>query len=417
MILLVLLTLTWPIAAQTPRQRGMSSVTAGELIAGKVYRDPVFPAGALISTTGWTSGARVGPADQPGMAIIELTQTAVLKAGSRLLGVVVRPAPGKFLVNLFDETGIDGVTFERVILLADPNAGTRRAVANGSNLVIRDSYLSGFWDHDGDSQGYAGWDTEGPVTITNNYISAFSENILFGGADPSVTGRIPSDITITGNLVEKPVSWRSIKGRSVKNLLELKNARRVTVQGNVFQNNWGDAQSGIAILMTVRNQDGMCPWCTIADVLFRGNVVQHAAGAFDLLGSDDGQRSVAGSNWVIDGNTTHDISWTWGGDGRWLQLLSGLAGPVSGLKITNNQDDSADATLNSFLTMSNGPTPGVTVTGNDVHTGLYMFVGDGVVGPPTLPIWLPSLTMTGNAFRGPSASCAAPVPPGNTCTP
>ncbi|HXG90746.1 MAG TPA: hypothetical protein VNN73_00055, partial [Blastocatellia bacterium] len=46
---------------------------------------------------------------------------------------------------------------------------------------------------------------------------------------------------------------------SVKNLFELKNARRVLIDANLFENNWVDGQSGFAILFTVRNQDGTAP--------------------------------------------------------------------------------------------------------------------------------------------------------------
>jgi hypothetical protein len=53
---------------------------------------------------------------------------------------------------------------------------------------------------------------------------------------------------------------------SVKNLLELKNARRVTIRGNVLENNWVSAQAGFAILFTVRNEDGAAPWAVIEDV-------------------------------------------------------------------------------------------------------------------------------------------------------
>lgn len=39
----------------------------------------------------------------------------------------------------------------------------------------------------------------------------------------------------------------------VKNLLELKNARNVVIDGNVFEHNWADDQNGFAILFTPRN--------------------------------------------------------------------------------------------------------------------------------------------------------------------
>ncbi len=36
----------------------------------------------------------------------------------------------------------------------------------------------------------------------------------------------------------------------VKNLLELKNARNVVIDGNLFEHNWADDQNGFAILFT-----------------------------------------------------------------------------------------------------------------------------------------------------------------------
>ena len=42
----------------------------------------------------------------------------------------------------------------------------------------------------------------------------------------------------------------------VKNLLELKNARRVTIDGNLFEYSWSSGQAGYAIVFTPRNQEG-----------------------------------------------------------------------------------------------------------------------------------------------------------------
>ncbi|MFB3852293.1 MAG: hypothetical protein ACE148_00565 [Vicinamibacterales bacterium] len=50
-------------------------------------------------------------------------------------------------------------------------------------------------------------------------------------------------------------SWRGAEWQ-VKNLFELKNALRVTVEANLFENNWQAAQAGYAIVFTPRNQDG-----------------------------------------------------------------------------------------------------------------------------------------------------------------
>ena len=60
---------------------------------------------------------------------------------------------------------------------------------------------------------------------------------MFGGADPAIRDLVPSDITITDNAVAKQPAWR-VQRWQVKNLLELKNARRVLVRGNTFDYNW-----------------------------------------------------------------------------------------------------------------------------------------------------------------------------------
>jgi hypothetical protein len=64
---------------------------------------------------------------------------------------------------------------------------------------------------------------------------------MCGGADPAIPNLVPTNIEISGNHVAKPPHWREglpgfESGRwTVKNLLELKNARRVIVAGNLFE--------------------------------------------------------------------------------------------------------------------------------------------------------------------------------------
>ena len=59
------------------------------------------------------------------------------------------------------------------------------------------------------------------------------------------------------------------------------------IAGNVFDNNWADAQVGFAIVFTPRNQDGTAPWTVVQDVQFTNNVVRHVSSGINLLGSDD----------------------------------------------------------------------------------------------------------------------------------
>ena len=63
---------------------------------------------------------------------------------------------------------------------------------------------------------------------------------MFGGEDPWLEGLVPSDIEIRGNDIARPWSWwdqhpdHDGTRWTIKNLLELKNARRVLIQGNRF---------------------------------------------------------------------------------------------------------------------------------------------------------------------------------------
>ena len=96
----------------------------------------------------------------------------------------------------------------------------------------------------------------------------------------------------------------------VKNSFELKNARRVLVDGNTFENNWGDAQVGIAILFTPRNQNGGNPWTQVADVTFTNNIIRHSGGGMNLLGYDNLAASGSGQlkRVLIENNLLYDIS-------------------------------------------------------------------------------------------------------------
>ena len=110
--------------------------------------------------------------------------------------------------------------------------------------------------------------------------------MLFGGADSASPDRIPFDITVTGNHFSKQVSWRG-QPKNVKNLFELKSARRVVVRQNLFEHNWTDGQSGVAILFTPRNENGRAPWSVVQDVLFENNIIRDTEGVFSVTGHDD----------------------------------------------------------------------------------------------------------------------------------
>jgi hypothetical protein len=184
---------------------------------------------------------------------------------------------------------------------------------NSAESTVSNSYISNIHGVGYDTQAIAGWNGPGPFHIINNYLEGAGENVLFGGADPGIPNLVPSDIEIRRNYVFKPLSWKvghptyAGKHWTVKNSLELKNARNVIIDGNVFENCWTDGQTGIPILFTVRNQEGTAPWSILENVVFTNNIVKGAEGGLNLLGSDNERPSQRSSGVMIANNLFTDI--------------------------------------------------------------------------------------------------------------
>jgi|SRR5687768_15194733 len=169
----------------------------------------------------------------------------------------------------------------------------QRAIAlNSAETEILNSYISEAHGKGYDTQAICGWNGPGPFKIINNYLEGAGENVLFGGAPPSIPNLVPTGITIKNNYFFKPLSWYtkdpSYAGVrwSVKNLFELKNARQVVVDGNIFENNWTDAQAGRAIVFTPRPSDSGA-WAVIEDVQFTNNIVRNVGSGMLILGADE----------------------------------------------------------------------------------------------------------------------------------
>jgi hypothetical protein len=288
-------------------------------------------------------GDRISPVHAQYMPKLEAADDAVLRTEPRahhyrFVGLEIRPAPQTFLYNLIllgsDETSRadlpHGIVFERCYIHGDPDRGSRRGIAlNSRDTAIVDSYLSDFKESGADSQAIAGWNGAGPFRIENNYLEAAGENVMFGGADPKVRDLVPTDIVMRRNHVAKPLAWKDRTNWTIKNLFELKNARKVVVEDNLFEQTWVQAQGGTAILFTVRNQDGTAPWSSVEDVTFANNVVRRAAGGLAILGRDDIRPSGPTRRIVIRNNLFEDIGGSrWGGGGRLFTILEGAADVV-----------------------------------------------------------------------------------------
>jgi hypothetical protein len=326
----------------------------------------------------------------------------------RLLGLEIAPTPGTYLRTLIDLGGDaaplgalpDHIVIERCYLHGDPQRGTRRGIAlNATNVAVIDSHLADFKEVGADSQAIAGWNGPGPFRIANNYLEGAGENVMFGGADPRIANLVPSDIEIVRNTFAKPLRWKADDPQfagvawTVKNLFELKNARRVLVEGNLFEYNWPHAQNGFAILFTVRNQDGNAPWSVVEDVIFRDNVVRHVAAGFNILGHDDIHPSRQTSRITIANNVFADIGGRWG-HGRLFQLLDGTRDIV----IDHN---TAFQTGSLLFGGDHRPHLGFIFQNNIVLSGTSGISGSSTgQGAPTLARYFPGAVVRRNLIVG-----------------
>ncbi len=176
----------------------------------------------------------------------------------------------------------------------------RGVTLNGSEITISNSYISNIHGRGYDTQALCGWNGPGPFHIINNYLEAAGENVMFGGGVPSITNLVPANIEIRRNTFFKPLSWKvghptyAAIQWSIKNLLELKNARSVIIDGNVFENCWTADQIGYAVLFTVRSEGGRAPWATVENISFTNNTVKNTDQGIQFLGTDYPNPSRAG---------------------------------------------------------------------------------------------------------------------------
>lgn len=336
----------------------------------------------------------------------------------RIMGVRFEGTGGADIVVLgngtsaqdtYEEVPAD-IELDRVIVQGHPTRDQKRGIAlNSASTTIRNSYIAGIKAVGQETQAIAGWNGPGPFLIENNYLEAAGINILFGGAEPHIHSLVPSDIVVRWNEIGKPLAFRG-SNWTVKNLFELKNARRVRVEGNLFERNWAAAQSGFAILFTVRNPGGLAPWSTVEDVTFQNNIVRSVAGGLNILGYDTNSPSGQTRRIVIRNNLFEDVSHTnWGGLGTFLQI----------------GDEPAEVIVdhNTILQTGNiisayGGTPGARrpilgfkFTNNIAFHNLYGITGDGAgTGLPTIDLYFPGSVVTGNVMAGGQASR---YPPGN----
>jgi len=231
---------------------------------------------------------------------------------------------GSSAQNYLSEVATD-IIVDRSYIHGQSSTHQKRCVAlNSARTVIMNSHISQCASNWSDAQAIGGWNGPGPFLIENNYLQAGSMHIMFGGSDPMISNLVPSDIEIRRNHFSRPTSW---KGKwDVKNLIELKNAQRVLIEGNVFENNWADAQTGFAFVWKSVNQNGRCTWCVVRDVTFRYNRVRRVPGAFTITSKSGSYSAINASRIAITHNIFEQMdTLVFTGSHRVVQLQGSLA--------------------------------------------------------------------------------------------
>ena len=368
-------------------------------------------------------GTRVSPSHAPLMPkLISWKGEGVIIADRgahhyRFIGIEVQPSEGTYLHSLMlfgtnRERTIEDqphhIIVDRCFIHGDPKKGSRRGVGlNGRHLAVVESYVSDFKGVGEDTQAILGWGGAGPFKIANNYLEGAGENVMFGGGDPYIKDLVPSDIEVRGNLMAKPLQWKKnepgFEGTqwTVKNIFELKNARRVLVDGNVMEYNWEESQSGFAVLFTVRNQEGTAPWSVVEDVQLVNNIIRHTGSGINLLGHDNNRprdQSQETKRILIRNNLWEDVgSDRWGGKGILFQMIEGS----SDVSIEHNTGLHRGYTLFAM----GPPNRRFTFKSNIAPHNEYGIFGNDVgIGVAAIDVYFPDAVVTENVLIGGEAS-------------
>jgi len=443
---------TIPVSAGGDFQGALNSAQPGDVI--------VLEAGASFtgsftlpnkSGSGWITitgsrqaslppqGTRVTPADAANMPkIVTTTPDPALKTASgahhyRFRGVEIAASSSLcYVIVKLDGSALDAsatnpypamtsltqvphhLIFEQVYLHGTPgNADIVRGfLFNTAHTALIDSHVDEIHSQS-DSQAVEGWNGPGPFKIVNNKLVAAGENVMFGGAYAAIANLTPSDIEIRRNHITKELKWKPNDSTwdgsrwGIKNLLELKHAQRVLIDGNLFEYHWASAQSGFSLVITPRNEMNggvfAMPWSIVANVTITNNVFRGMTAGINIYGRDD-QPVIPGSGFLVKNNLFYDLASTtssrWFVSGAYNGAFMLIANGASDVVVTKNTyaGDGGSVIITDKPSL---PNPGLVLTDNIVPAGWYAFVGPGTIGGAVIPQMFPGAVVSKNALTGP----------------
>ena len=218
----------------------------------------------------------------------------------------------------------------------------------------------------------------------------------------TVTGTEFVDTGATGTAEAVPTTVGTMW--TVKNLFELKNARNVLVESNIFQNHWKHAQAGYAIVYTPRNSGGTCTWCVVENVTFQRNIVRNVAAGINILGYDNTDPSAQANNLIFRQNLFYDVRKSLGGN-AWFMIIGDEPRDIT---IENNTFDSDGTTVvNVYGGTATNPREvlGFSMSNNAARHGSYGMGGSYFsYGNGILTNYYPGYVFAANYLAGASTS-------------
>ena len=303
-------------------------------------------------------------------------------------------------------TTANNLILDRTYIHGLPNLSTRRCVMlNSASTAVVDSWISECHSNDGDAQAIVGWNGPGPFLIQNNYLEASHEVIMFGGGGMTTPNASPADITIRGNHVTRPNSWKGVW--QVKNLIESKHARRLLIEGNVIENTWQDSQVGFAFVIKSENQNWDTPWTQSTDITIRYNRIRNVGAVFNLASNPSGAPAVPAGRFVITDNIIENVgTGIYSGDGRTFQLLPG----VSDVVLMHNTVVSASGMNPASIYFAGGGISRLVVHSNVLHHGYAGVKGDATgEGTASLNAFASGALFTNNAMANGGTASSYPA--------
>ena len=262
-----------------------------------------------ITTRGWTGKGTgwdglVTPADKPRMAVLRGSprgnvtidvQNGATGGHLNLVGLAFEatpPAGQGDIIRIGSAREADAarlarhVAIRQVLIQGSREFGQKRGIAaNGRDIEVSQIWCEEIFIPGQDAQCIGAWNGGKRVSVRHSYLAAGAENIIVGGAPVAASAMVPEDWLVEDVILHKPLRWKDDgRNRQVKNLLELKHGRNITVRRVLAVNNWRAAQAGTGLLINYTT-NGNCPECgNLENVLVEDFVMLNAAGGISFQG-------------------------------------------------------------------------------------------------------------------------------------